>query len=251
MKLLSLTNISKNFNIVFINKNSIDADKQYLYALHPHGMITISKLLHFSDIKSPLYPYWKNSRHAAHSVLFMIPIIRELGLFFHSIPVGKSYLQYYINKGYSITLYPGGAREIQYSEENLSEDYVYLKNRKGFLKLCQKNNLPIVPVYGWNEQNIFTYKSHFYPINKFLSKLLGFTTNIDIFQIFSFENLYKLLKIFMGEKEPTTILYVGEPFIVDPEESIDNIHERYIEEIKKLYMFAARDQKSDRKLVIE
>jgi len=251
MKLLSLTNVARNFKVRFLNEKSIDPNKQYLYALHPHGMITISKLLHFSDINSPLYKYWKNSRHAAHSVLFMIPLIRELGLLFHSVPVGKSYLQHYINNGNSITLYPGGAKEIQYSEENLGEDYLYLKNRKGFVKLCQKNAIPIIPVYGWNEQNIFTYKSHFSPINKILSKFLGFTTNIDIFQIFSLENLYKLLKIFMGEKEPTTTLYIGEPFYIDPNESVDSAHERYIQTIQNLYDFAAKDQRSQRKLIIE
>lgn len=246
-----MTNVSRNFRVHFVNSESLNPNKQYLYALHPHGMITLSKLLHFSDINSPLYSYWKNSRHAAHSVLFMAPLIRELGLLFHSIPVGKSYLQHYINQGCSITLYPGGAREIQYSEENLDEDYVYLKNRKGFIGLCKKNNIPIVPVYGWNEQSILTYKSHFSPINKVLSKILGFTTNIDIFQVFSFENLYKLLKIFMGEKEPSTTLYIGEPFHIGSEESVDKAHERYIKEIEKLYAFAAKEQKSDRKLVIE
>lgn len=251
MNFLSLTNISRNFKVRFINKDSLDPNKQYLYAIHPHGMITLSKSLHFSDINSPLYPYWKNSRHAAHSVLFMLPLVREIGLLSHLIPVGKSYLQYYINKGVSITLHPGGAREIQYSQENLDEDYIYLKNRKGFIRLCQKNNLPIVPIYGWNEQSIFTYKPHFSVLNKILSKMLGFTIIIDILQIFSFENLYKLLKIFMGEKEPTTTLYIGEPFYIDSNETVDNAHERYIETIKKIYDFAAKEQDSKRKLIIE
>lgn len=251
MKLLSLTNATRNFPVKFVNKGAIDTNGQYLYALHPHGMITLSKLLHFSDKNSPLYPYWKNSRHAAHSTLFMIPGIREAGLLFNSIPVGKSYLQYYIDKGDSITLYPGGAKEIQYSEENLKQDFVYLKNRKGFIKLCKENALKIIPVYGWNEQSIFTYKSHFEPLNKIVSKMIGFTVNFDILQMFTIENIYKFLKVLMGEKEPNTTLYVGEPFTFEEGETIEAAHERYIGGLRELYEYARKDQGSERMLVVD
>lgn len=251
MKLLSFTNLTKHFKVKFINEQSIDSEKQYLYCLHPHGMITISKLLHFLDIKSPLYKYWKDTKNAAHSGLFMVPLVRELILLFRCVPVSKSYLQYYINSGYSITLNPGGIDEIKFSQENLENDYIYLKNRKGFIKLSEKNNVPIIPIYLWNEQNIFTHKSHFTLLSKIISRIIGHRVNLDIIQIFTWENLYKLLKIIMGENEPNTTLYVGEPFFINPEESVESAHNRYIKTLESLYEYARKDQDSQRQLVIK
>ena len=111
--------ISHHFPVEFLNRDSIKNNKKYLYIFIPHGLVTLSQVVHIFDSKSPLKSL--NMYNAAHSFLFKIPILREIALMMGVIPVEKSYLLHYFKES-SISITVGGMREVSYALDNEFND---------------------------------------------------------------------------------------------------------------------------------
>lgn len=243
---------SDNTRVVFQENNSLKKDKQYIYSLHPHGLIAQGRILHITKSNSTLFPYFHNSYQGIHSTIFRIPLLRELLLFFRCVPAHEHFLKEFIHQGHSISLYPGGAREIRYCSDltDPNIDYFYVKKRKGIIRIAKDTSVPLVPVIFWNDQERFTYTHTNIGkrINKLLKIITGYSLDINILQVLSFSNLKTFWNMCFGQEEH--IVYIGKPIQIDVDETIEDGHIRYMEAIRELYMFAKEDQKSNRELIL-
>lgn len=240
--------VSQNFPITFLNRNSIKNDKKYLYVFIPHGLITISQIIHNFDPDSELNKL--NIYNGVHSYIYRIPLLREMAQMCGGIPVDKSVINTYLKKG-SVSITVGGAREISYALDNEQNDKLFIRKRKGFIKIAQDNSVEIVPIYCWNEQQFLTTsKWHVFEIlNKLLTLLLGRYFDLNSFQTFFPANLIKIFETIIGKVKGTK-LYVGEPINLS-KYNLDEAHSIYINKVQELFKYAAQKENSNKLLIIE
>ena len=240
--------ISRHFPVEFLNRHSIKPNRKYLYVFIPHGLVTLSQIVHILDPQSPLKSL--AIYNAAHSFVFKIPVLREIALMLGVIPVDKSYLLHYFKES-SISITVGGMREVSYALDNQEDDKLFIKKRKGFVKIAKDADAEIVPIYCWNEQQIITYKQSDFldNLSDILSKIFGRTFEINFLQFLLPDRLTKIGNALFG-KISAVKLFVGTPIDIS-KYSIDEAHEIYIEKITELFNYAAKAENSSKKLIIE
>jgi hypothetical protein len=187
-----------------------------LYTFHPHGLLNITRAVHTIDPHSPLYVHLRNAYHAVHSGFFHVPFLREVMLYGGCIPATHAYMDWAVTQGKSVTLTPGGAREIQYAREKTNREVWLLRNRKGFLRFARRHGLPIVPLYTAGEQDAFTSAEGGWLgrpmqwLSGVLRSITGLTVDFNILQAFRPANLWTWSAL-QGTETPLTTTFVCEP----------------------------------------
>ena len=129
-------------------------NNNYIFAVQPHGVLSIVGLcwaIHSQhSVEDPTLCNIVPT--AVASILLKIPILKHTLGIFNLIDASKRSLikQLTITKTKPAThsnlvLYPGGMAELFLSCE--SEEVLYLKQRKGFIKLALQTGVDIIPVY--------------------------------------------------------------------------------------------------------
>jgi 2-acylglycerol O-acyltransferase 2 len=84
---------------------------------------------------------------------FYIPIYRELLLGLGFADASRFSAHRLLESGRSIALVPGGATEALYCSS--TKEVLYLSKRRGFIRLALQHGAALVPVYSFNETNVF------------------------------------------------------------------------------------------------
>jgi len=113
-------------------EEALSSEKQYLFGSHPHGpmswhhgsMLTGSSTPAFHDV----IPGTKR-RHLAASIVFRIPIFREILLWLGCVDAARSVANQVLKDGKSLVILVGGIQEQMISERG--HHHVYIKSRKG------------------------------------------------------------------------------------------------------------------------
>ncbi len=164
---------------IFNEYKIIDNHKQYLIGLHPHGLFPFGTLgslgLPICKNLFELFPlrYTNELYIGIASFGFYIPIIRDLFLFMGAIDCSKPIIEKFIKNGKSIGLFIGGAEEAKYSD--IGNTNLIINKRKGFFKLAIENNLTLVPIYTFGNNNIYkSYDSDIFNIFYYFKRITGF-----------------------------------------------------------------------------
>lgn len=214
------------------------SEQPAIYTVHPHGLIATSPWVHRFNYHSP---YWKVFTHhqvAVHSFLFKLPIIRELLLYAGAIPANKTHIEATLDKGIPVWIVVGGTRDAVHSKRGEEErDTWEVKSHTGFLKIAQKKNVPIIPVYIEGEQTLLTYIYNFDWIDEIITYFTGYRFNMNLLlQSILPHNLYKWWSIGNDLHKKQTTTHIGLPFLMkEGEESIEDLQARYIQHIQELY----------------
>ncbi|CAM9117060.1 unnamed protein product, partial [Ectocarpus fasciculatus] len=133
----------------------LDEKQQYIFCMFPHGACSINHFLTMTDNCGMLSKiYTGERRDLVASVLFMIPGLREMLLFLGCVDAGSKTAKHNLSKGYSLFIYIGGEKEQLMTE--VGEHHVYLKSRKGFVKLALSSGSALVPMYAFGENDCYT-----------------------------------------------------------------------------------------------
>jgi len=162
-----------------INTNEyIEKNKQYLIGIHPHGLFPIGTLGCLGlpiceNIKQTVPIILSNNLFIGiASFCFYIPLLRDLFLAIGAVDCSKPIIEKFIKNGYSIVLFVGGAEEAKFSDYGNTN--LILKSRKGFFKLAIENNLTLLPIYTFGNNNIYkSYDKDFYNIFYFFKRITG------------------------------------------------------------------------------
>ena len=84
---------------------------------------------------------------------FLTPIFREWLLLLGFCSANKQTMKHRLNDGESLILVPGGAAEALHAHTGIMK--LYIKNRKGFVKLAIETDSKLIPVIGFGENDIF------------------------------------------------------------------------------------------------
>lgn len=159
-------------------------DSQFVFCAFPHGCNSDFRAL-MDGILAQVMPNLIQRdavRTLAASILFKIPIVREITLWTGCIDASRKYAELALTKQKSLLIVPGGEQE--QIRTTYGREKVYLSQRKGFIKLAMRKGVPVVPIYVFGVSDSYYT---FHPTNHEDGKKFDW----------SFYNLrYKLMKNF-------------------------------------------------------
>jgi len=139
--------LEANIRASFPVKGSVSTDRSILM-WHPHGLFCTS---HFFHIGTRLTDWpARNVKGVALSVLTWMPFMTELFEYFRAIPSDYTAMKKAIDDGTSISVAPGGMREMLYPESAL------ISRRKGIFRLALETGTPLIPIVSVNEDSLYT-----------------------------------------------------------------------------------------------
>lgn len=240
---LAFWNHFKNyFPIKLIKTAEISADKNYIFACHPHGLMSLSCfgcLTNDSCKIDKLFP-GLNLHFVTLPVQFCIPFRRELLLWLGAIDHSKKSVCHVLDKtqekGQVAVIVIGGADEASFCDDpNIK---VVLRERKGFVKIALRSGASLVPVISFGENQLYDQvKAE--PgslLMKFQDKVREKFGFIPI--AFYGRSLFDYIPLYLPYRRPLFTV-IGEPIEVTHSENpsseeIDHVHEQYVESLKRL-----------------
>ena len=147
-------------------------DDQAIFAFFPHGVNSDFRVL----MAGPMYDAFPrvHSRGAprtlAASILFKIPGVRTVTLKTGCVDAGRATANRCLRQGLSLFLCPGGQDE--QLETICGRERVYLKSRKGFVRLAMIHNVPLVPAYCFGSSDLYRTYGAFYGVRRWLVRNL-------------------------------------------------------------------------------
>ncbi|XP_036029801.1 diacylglycerol O-acyltransferase 2-like protein 6 [Onychomys torridus] len=234
------------FPVKLVKTHDLAPKHNYIIVNHPHGVLSFGAFINyateatgFSKIFPSITPFL-----ATLEGIFWIPIVREYVMSMGICPVSELALKHKLmqrGSGNAVIIVVGGASEALLCRPGVST--VYLKKRKGFVKLALKTGAYVVPSYTFGENEVYNqetfpegtwlrfFQKNFQKIGK---KILGLN-----FCTFHGRGLTRGSWGFLPFNHPITTV-VGEPLPVpkihDPDkETVAKYMELYISALRKLF----------------
>lgn len=222
-------------------RRQFDKTRNYFFVYHPHGIHTFGALVNFGLDKTDASKMLEGiTIHLQTlSINLYIPLWRQMAIWMGCGDASSSCIRKTLRSGpgQSIMLVVGGAEESLMAKPN-SNDLLLMK-RKGFIKIALQEGTPLVPVYGFGENNVYGVSDLAEePLVRYgmalLKQFLGFT--IPLVRGRGFFNFdYGVLP----HRRPIVVV-VGAPLEVPriPEPTAEDLElwqSRYIECLRKLY----------------
>ncbi|CAJ1342940.1 unnamed protein product [Effrenium voratum] len=225
----------------------LDASRNYIFGYHPHGVISMGAVCNFATEAtgfSELFP-GIDLRLLTLGTNFRIPVFREylLGLGVGCVSRASIVGNLARQPGASVMIVIGGARESL--ETAPGSNKLILGNRKGFVKLALQTGTSLVPVFSFGETDLFGVfaSSRFRRMQLWLQKQMGFGIPFFFGRALTGGVLHRVFGLSRGVmplRMPVQSV-VGRPIHVDKpvpkptQEQIDELHQRYVEELQKVY----------------
>lgn len=143
-------NIRQSFELRDLEKLP---EQPALLLCHPHGLIGYSWMVHFCYGLSQ-WPVNKPKPFVAiHSILFRLPLVRDVLEVFRCIEAKEETIKDYLQKGNSVAIVTGGIEEMTYNGDKSVK--LVLKKRKGYARIAKSCGVPIVPLFTLGENELF------------------------------------------------------------------------------------------------
>mmetsp|Transcript_154153 Transcript_154153/g.494121 ORF Transcript_154153/g.494121 Transcript_154153/m.494121 type:complete len:434 (+) Transcript_154153:79-1380(+) len=127
--------------------------RQVLACWHPHGLYTVAPLVfhstHPRNKNSPIYSF----ATAVASVVFQVPIFRELLLLFDCRAADSKVIDGLLHSGRSVFVCPGGIHE--QLETDPEQEQIFFPPQLGFVRQAIKHGVPLVPTYNFGENQLY------------------------------------------------------------------------------------------------
>lgn len=215
-------------------------ERPVVLALHPHGIASDFRPL----IDGLLYEALPGREMLclSASVLFCIPVVRELALWTRCIDARKSVAAGALKRGRSLLVIPGG--EVEQIQTVKGHEQVVLARRMGFVKLALETGAALVPSYVFGCVDLYDTYSALYAPREWLRKKFGICIP-----------LYRGSIGFLAKRVPLNIV-VGDPLefsCAEPGKPSDSevtaAHAAYVAALRELFdAHKARFGYADRQL---
>lgn len=147
----------------------LSADAQCIFACHPHGVTAISHILTMTDAVGFLSRVTRRSRgDICASILFAVPLIREIILLLGCVDASLPTCHRVLSSGYSLQLFVGGEREQLLTDD--TQPIAYVTKRRGFIRLALQYQIPIVPIYTFGEDRLYSVWHPFFKAREWITK---------------------------------------------------------------------------------
>ncbi|XP_067949032.1 2-acylglycerol O-acyltransferase 2-like [Watersipora subatra] len=230
------------FPLTLVKSCDFDTKKNYIFALHPHGVLCVSQFCSFATEGtgfSKLFPGL-----TPHLLVldghFLFPVYRDYVMTTGMCRCNKQSLEHILSsskKGNVACLAVGGALET--FEAHPQRLTLVLQNRKGFIKSALRTGASLVPVFSFGENELYDQLSN--PIG---SKLRNFQHWVTKYlgtppPFFHGRGIIQYSFGFIPHRKPVTTV-VGAPIEVkqtkEPtNEEIKELHSKYVAALCHLF----------------
>ncbi|GMH71730.1 hypothetical protein TrRE_jg1801 [Triparma retinervis] len=209
-----------------------------IFPCHPHGALAFNRAavgFCMPDLWDAAFPTMPNLKVLVASAAFYVPLIRELWLASYCISASRSVATNALRKGpTAMLIYPGGMDEQIMTVRG--EERIYLKKRKGFIKLALREGCEVCPVYAFGESDLYHHSGFLLSMRRWLQKNCGFAAMI-------ISGEYGLVPYL---KEDGVTLVFGEAIGIwkdrkwergmeVTDEMVNEVHALYIRKLKELF----------------
>ena len=207
----------------------LNPNELYVFACHPHGALAFNR----AAVGFSTYNLWNrafpgvNFRVLTASAAFFVPFIREMWLWSYCVDASKKTAVYVLEKlRCSIFVYPGGEKE--QLETIRGRQILYLRERKGFVKLAIQQGASLVPVYAFGESQLYNHFQFGIKQRKWLAKTFGVAIPLISGQ-YGLQPYRNNVTLVFGAPIKT-------PHIENPsDEELNTMHALYIAHLEKLF----------------
>jgi hypothetical protein len=230
---LSIWNYFRDyFNGSVVLETPLDHSKQYMFCAFPHGTSTASHILTMTDCCGMLSEHYKGDRRdLCASILFSIPVLKDLLLWCGCVDANNKTAQYNLSKGRSLYIYVGGEKEQLLTEYGDRKVYTRKEN-PGFIRLALQYGIPLVPMYTFGETSTHYTSRFLYGFRSWLQE--KFHIGIPIFwgRWFSIFPLKTKLTVEIGAPIHVPTMGIGSQI---SDEDLKKYHAIFETELVRLY----------------
>ena len=228
--ILDVNKVREDGSLTATPADRLDAEKRYVFALYPHHAMSVGHLLSFTDANGFSKKVFAGQRrHAMATPLFLIPFVRELCLRYGGVDVGRPTFEKMMKEGISMFVLPGGETEqvmAQYQREE-----IFIRHRKGFVRLAVKYGFSVVPIYCFGEADVYNTSSALLSFRKWLVRNL----RIGLPLVYGRWGLlpYKVpFRFVVGQPiDPSSSTFAS----LSEEERVDAVHSAYISGLQHIF----------------
>lgn len=209
----------------------LEKNKSYVAGIHPHAILPVASMVNvLSDVSTMHNKFFGQTkiRCLAASFCFLTPLYRDLLVGGGIIDAARYNAQAALESDkMCLCLVPGGATEALYCKPGSSD--IYIKKRKGFVKLAIETGSDLVPIYSFGESETYGQLSGVFPwVSKIQRKFqavfgisLPMLTNI----------LPRKVKITCVAAKPIPVVKKENPSDAEVQEYLD----KYIAALERVY----------------
>mmetsp|Transcript_24395 Transcript_24395/g.52275 ORF Transcript_24395/g.52275 Transcript_24395/m.52275 type:complete len:336 (+) Transcript_24395:27-1034(+) len=214
-----------DFEMVYMGEKNIRQEitngKNYLFAAQPHGVLTFTGFCSAASFPEDA----GRIPSAAASVILKTPLLKNLMGIFNLVDASAGSLKRVFKEGGSVLIYIGGIAELFKSCR--TEERLYLKKRKGFIKLALREGVDVVPLYMFGNTSVLSVLTHG-PLAALSRKL---QTSLTLFWGKWYLPIPRDEKLLYVVGEP-----LGLPHIKDPtQDDIDKWHGVYCDQVRDIF----------------
>eukprot|EP00574_Skeletonema_japonicum_P009613 CAMPEP_0201735832 /NCGR_PEP_ID=MMETSP0593-20130828/38114_1 /ASSEMBLY_ACC=CAM_ASM_000672 /TAXON_ID=267983 /ORGANISM="Skeletonema japonicum, Strain CCMP2506" /LENGTH=337 /DNA_ID=CAMNT_0048229455 /DNA_START=1304 /DNA_END=2314 /DNA_ORIENTATION=- len=209
-----------------------EGNRGAIYAMEPHDVLPFAAFS-FNPIINRI-PGGRNICFMVSSSVFRVPFLRQVYSWAGSLPVDKETFLSRLSAGKAVAFVPGGVHECFLLDPKKPRDLVlYLRNRKGFIKLALQTGSPIVPVFSFHVKGSYTY--YWQPRGRLLEAWSRWAGYIPLL-FFGRWNI----PLFIPRANKLTVV-IGRPIHIPKEGShvsrdiVDKYHEMFLKEMEALF----------------
>eukprot|EP00854_Cymbomonas_tetramitiformis_P011778 gene11778-13903_t len=143
--------VADYFSLCISGSPKLEPNKQYIFGYHPHG--TYPGTIAWATASSTWRRFYsKRIIPCVASIIFYIPGLRDVLLWYGGQDVSKRNVVKLLRRGESVILVPGGQREMQLQMESVqSKQKILVTGHKGFIRLALEMGVDLVPVFSFGE----------------------------------------------------------------------------------------------------
>ncbi|XP_065182883.1 acyl-CoA wax alcohol acyltransferase 1-like [Sycon ciliatum] len=222
------------FPVKLVKTAELDPSRNYVFAYHPHGVFAVGVFANFATEATgfsatfPGITVWPMTV----PIVFSAPVLREWLMLLGARSVTTSGCRGILasGPGNAVAIVPGGTREIL--EARPKESKLAIRKRKGFIRIALETGSPVVPVYGFGENDLFDQ-----PKSKYILSFQRYCTERFGLSLPFFQG-NELARMLPHRRPVTTV--VGEPMVVPQVEKptaeiVDHWHAMYLEKLSNLF----------------
>lgn len=120
----------------------------------PHDVMPVSMCV-FSRNLDHLHPH--KFVGCVTSSIFAVPLMKHFMAWTRAVDADRQSISNLINRGESPTICPGGVQEVLEMEPGSKECVLYLKRRRGIVKLALKHGTPILPSFTFGQRDAYSF----------------------------------------------------------------------------------------------
>lgn len=223
--------------------------KPAIFSLEPHGVFTFPAVAFHPALKRIPGHNQTKCCVLVSSMLFRMPFIRQIFYWTEARPADKLSFLGALEENKSIVIIPGGVQEVALMDPMKPDQLkLYLKKRKGFVKLALKTGTPIIPAFAFHQDDCFGF---WLPRGRLPTQFARFVGFMPVF-------FWGRFGIPLGIPRPRKIhVVVGQTINIPCEgekvsaETVDKFHALFLKELEALFeRHKENDGYGDRKLDI-